>query len=389
MAGCFDVVPGLYLHVPFCRTICPFCPYNKVPYRARPASDYLEDLDREASMYLAVQPGPFPSLYVGGGTPTLCLDGMDGLLERLPVTGERAIEVFPPHMTPAGASRLRALGFDYVSLGVQSFDRAVLRRLRRPGSPAGNRAAVETAVGAFACVDVDLIFDTAFDDAQVLLDDLAICFRSGVDQVSTYPLMRFGFTPFGKGPHHPGREHAVMRQATELARSCGYERRSVWTFNRSGGPAYTSITRPYYLGLGAGAASFAGEVFLVNHFGLDPYHRAIAAGQFPVARIPRLPRFGAGAYRAFWQAYTGAVPIDGDDPLLDDLVPVLLREAARVMGWSKREGDAIVLTEAGYDRYHDLERWVTYHLIEPLWKEMMAEHETPQPVGAARAGAAS
>ena len=387
--GAYKAAPGLYLHIPFCRAICPFCPYNKVPYRADLAVEYLRHLEREASMYLAVQSGPFPSLYVGGGTPTLCLDEMEVLLERLPVAGERAIEVLPSHMTPEGASRLAGLGFDFVSVGVQSFDGKVLRRLQRPGSPEANRAAIETALGIFTCVDVDLIFDTAFDDPQTLIDDLTVCFRYGVDQVSTYPLMRFGFTPFGSGRHSRSREHALLREATELAESLGYERRSVWTFNRAGSPSYTSITRPYYLGLGAGAASFAGALFLVNHFGLDPYRRSLEEGCLPVARVARLSRPAAAAYRAFWQAYTGRVPLNGHDPLLEHPLAVALRRASRAMGWSKRVGDAVVLTNSGYDRYHDLERWVTYHLIEPLWAELMAEHESARSARSHPAGGAS
>jgi coproporphyrinogen III oxidase-like Fe-S oxidoreductase len=367
--------PGLYLHVPFCRPICPFCPYNKVAYRSGPAADYVRYLGREASMYLDVQPGPFSSLYVGGGTPTLCLDELEPLLARLPVVGERAIEVLPTHLTPAGALRLRALGFTYVSVGVQSFDERVLHHLRRPGSAAVSRAALETATDHFDCVDADLIFDTAFDDAQTFLDDLAECLRLQVDQVSTYPLMRFGYTPFGKGHHRRRREHALLRAATELAAAHGYERRSVWTFNRTGSPSYTSITRPYYLGLGAGAATFAGDSFSINHFGIAQYSAAIAAGRLPVARYARLPRPAAAAYRSFWQAYTGSVPLRGDDPLLTHPLSMVLRALPRLLGWSRRSGDVVSLTPSGYDRYHDLERWVTYHLIEPLWEELMAEHE--------------
>ncbi len=375
LAGEFLGTPGLYVHIPFCRTICPFCPYNKVRYDDDLAGCYLGRLEREATLYLDALPGPFPSLYVGGGTPTLCLDGMKDLLARLPVAGERAIEVLPIHMTPAEAARLRTLGFDSVSLGVQSFDRSVLRRLRRPGTPAQSRAAIEVAVGKFDCVDVDLIFDAAYDDPQVLLDDLDECFRLGVDQVSTYPLMRFGFTPFGKGRHNRRAEHALLRTATEVAASHGYERRSVWTFNRVGSPAYTSITRSSFLGLGAGAASFAGRVFLVNHFGLEQYGRALDEGRLPVARLARLPAPAAAAYRSFWQAYTGSMPRHPDDPLLAHPVSVGMREMSRLLGWSRRIDGAVALTATGYDRYHDLERWVTYHLIEPLWAEMMAEHE--------------
>jgi coproporphyrinogen III oxidase-like Fe-S oxidoreductase len=377
----FPETPGLYVHVPFCRTICPFCPYNKVPYEAGLAIDYLSHLEQEAAMYLEVSEGPFPSLYVGGGTPTLCLDLMEGLLDRLPVTGARAIEVLPTHMTVAGMGCLVGLGFDYVSLGVQSFDPEVLRRLQRPGSPETSRVAIERARGAFACLDVDLIFDAAFDHPQTLIDDLTECFTRGVDQVSTYPLMRFGFTPFGKTRHARRREHDVLRAATGLAESYGYERRSVWTFNRVGSPSYTSITRPYYLGLGAGSASFGGGLFTVNHFGLDQYRRAVDAGRLPVARIARLPRPAAAAYRAFWQAYTGEVPIEANDPLLAHPLAATLFKASRVLGWSRRKADVYALTPSGYDRYHDLERWVTYQLIEPLWAELMGEHRDAAALG--------
>ncbi|HET9657261.1 MAG TPA: radical SAM protein [Kineosporiaceae bacterium] len=374
VAGAYAGPPGLYVHIPFCRPVCPFCPYNKVEHRADLVAGYLRCLQREAASYLDALPGPFGSLYVGGGTPTLCLDELEPLLTRLPVTAERAIEVLPGHLTPQGADRLRDLGFTYVSVGVQSFDEGVLRHLRRPGSPRTNRQAVETALGAFDVVDVDLIFDTGYDDARTFLDDLAACFRLGAHQVSTYPLMRFGYTPFGKARHRRRREHDLLRDATGLAALHGYERRSVWTFHRPGSPAYSSITRPYYLGLGAGAASFTGELFCVNHFGLRPYRERVEAGQLPVARYTRLPRPAAAAYRAFWQAYTGSVPVAGDDPLLRHPVAALLRTLPRLMGWSRSCGDEVRLTPSGYDRYHDLERWVTYHLIEPLWAELTAEH---------------
>lgn len=374
VAGWYETPPGLYLHVPFCTAICPFCPYNKVRYKPDLAASYLDCLAAEVHRYSGVFDGPFPSLYVGGGTPTLCIEALEDLLAALPIAGERAIEVLPAHMTGEGADTLRRLGFDFVSIGVQSFRGDVLHHLGRPGSPEQNRSAVEAALGRFDCVDVDLIFDVAYRTPQVLLDDLAVCFDYGVDQVSTYPLMRFGYTPFGKGRHDRHSEHQWLADATSMAAEYGYERRSVWTFNRVGSPAYTSITRPYYLGMGAGAASFAGDVFAVNHFGLDQYRAAVVAGDLPIARIAHLPAPAAAAYRAFWQAYTGAVPLHGDDRLLRHPLSTTLVGSARLAGWARRVDNSVLLTSSGYDHYHDLERWVTYHLIEPLWAEMMQEH---------------
>lgn len=377
VAGWFSSVPGLYLHIPFCRAICPFCPYNKVRYEPELARSYMDRLGVELDRYREALVGPFPSLYVGGGTPTLCLDELGALLPALPVSGERAIEVLPAHMTDDNAAHMRQLGFDFVSLGVQSFHRDVLKHLGRPGSPEQNRAAVEAALGKFDCIDVDLIFDVAYQSPEVLLDDLRICFGYGVDQVSTYPLMRFGYTPFGKGEHARRSEHRLLARASALAGEHGYERRSVWTFNRVGASSYTSITRPYYLGMGAGAASFAGGVFSVNHFGLDQYAAAVDAGRLPIARMARLPGPAAAAYRAFWQAYTGSVALD--DPLLGHPLSHVLVSSAEMLHLARRDDGEVLLTAAGYDRYHDLERWVTYHLIEPLWEEMMREHQEVVP----------
>jgi menaquinone C8-methyltransferase len=371
----FGAPPGLYVHVPFCTSLCPFCPYNRVRYRPDLASAYADALMWEAETYLAVGAGPFASLYVGGGTPTLCLDLVGELVARVEVTAERAIEVLPSHLTDVTAQRLTDIGFDAVSLGVQSFDSEVLRHLRRPTTPAQNLAAVDVAVGRFACVDVDLIFDVVVDRPDVLLADLATCFERGVDQVSTYPLMRFGYTPFGKARHQPALEHRLLRRATELAADHGYERRSVWTFNRVGGPTYSSITRDTYLGIGAGAASSSGEVFLLDHFGLAPYLAAVDHGQLPIARVARLAPTAASAYRLFWQLYTGSLPPGYLAGLpAGRRLAVASIGAAKALGWVAPDGDVIRLTPTGYDRYHDLERWITYRLIEPLWAEMMEEH---------------
>ena len=345
--------PGAYIHVPFCARICPFCPYNKIVPQPGQPERYFRALRAEIAGYLdagVADAGGFTSLYVGGGTPTLFPDLLSTVVTGLPVAGERAIEVLPTHATPGLIDSLERMGFTAVSIGVQSFSDEVLRRLRRPHDAAAARAAVAAVVGRFPLVDADLILDVEYDDAHAgsFLRDLERCFDLGVDQVSTYPLMRFGYTPFGPAPHDRRREHEVLRHATALAESHGYERRSVWTFNRLDAAGYTSITRSRYLGLGAGSASFLGREFLINHFGVETYIAAVDAGRPPVARRLHLGPVAGAAYDAFWRAYGGqfCLPVVG----------------------CHRLGDG------GLDRFHDAERWVTYHLIEPLWAEMLTEH---------------
>jgi oxygen-independent coproporphyrinogen-3 oxidase len=380
----FDGPAGAYVHVPFCERICPFCPYDKVRAEADLARRYftalLREVDRYVSERAAARSGPFTSLYVGGGTPTLYPDRLANVIARVPVSGEVAVEVLPTHATPDRLDRMADMGVTAVSIGAESFHDGVLRRLGRPHDAATSRAAVENALGRFACVDVDLIVDVSWEERGAFpgafLDDVRTCFTLGVDQVSTYPLMRFGYTPFGTARHDLRREHTVLAGATALARAMGYERRSVWTLNRRGAPTYTSITRPRYLGMGAGSASFAGRDLYVNHFGVATYADAVEHGRPPVARWFHLGRWGGAAYDTFWQAYTGGVDREALERSYGRGVAAAATAGlgtAVLAGLLRRVPHGYRLSSRGFDAYHDLEQLVTYELIEPLWAEMLAE----------------
>lgn len=387
VVAAIDAPIGAYLHVPFCARICPFCPYNKVVPRGDQPQRYFRALGTEIQRYLdagAAPEGGFTSLYVGGGTPTLYPELLGPLVSAVPVAGERAIEVLPTHATAQRLEGLRGMGFDAVSIGAQSFSDPVLRRLRRPHDATAARAAVRAAASTFPLVDVDLIVDVELSDelAGAFLTDLEECFTLGVDQVSTYPLMRFGYTPFGTAAHDRRREHQVLAQAARIAHAHGYERGSVWTFNRRGAARYTSITRRRFLGWGAGASSFLGRDFLVNHFGVQTYIAAVASGRLPVARHLRLSAPGGMAYDAFWQAYAGQIRLGDLLPgqpgwsrvAQATLAPLVAAGMLRTVPGDRTQGTTFELTERGFDRYHDLERWVTYQMIEPLWAQMLAEH---------------
>ena len=181
-----------------------------------------------------------------------------------------------------------------------------------------------------------------------------------------------------QGRSRPARRACSPRAATDLAADHGFERRSVWTFNQIGGPAYSSITREFYLGLGAGSASYSGGRFDLNHFGIEPYIQTLDRGELPIAREARLGPWQRAAYYLFWQCYTGRVDLVrfhhlfGRQRSLHTMLATIRR-----LGWIEEHDGVARLTPDGYDHYHDLERWVTYHMIEPLWAEMMREHDAP------------
>lgn len=101
----------------------------------------------------------------------------------------------------------------------------------------------------------------------------------------------------------------------------------------------------------------------------------VQAGQLPVARQVLLGDMKAALYYLFWQAYTGKIALKRFQQRFAParrLRPLLRALAAT--GYLEMRGDSVSLTGRGYDRYHDLERWITYHFIEPLWRDMMNEH---------------
>jgi coproporphyrinogen III oxidase-like Fe-S oxidoreductase len=383
LSSCLDV-PGLYLHVPFCQSLCPFCPYNKVVYQPELVRRYFSALQTEIKAYTEHLKAPLTSLYIGGGTPTLCLEELATLIPEIPVVGERAIETLPTHATLERIEQMQQMGITFISLGVQSFNTDMLHYLKRPTSVADNLKALETVRGKFDCVDVDLIFDVSFADTSIFLNDLELCCAKGIDQISTYPLMRFGYTPFGKAQHNPQKEHDILHQAEQLTARYGYKRRSVWTFNRQDSPNYSSITRPFFLGVGAGSASYTGRFFLVNDFRIERYINTVQAGNLPIARQFTLPSLMSSAYAVFWQLYTGQV----DSQQITQHFGALPGGAWRILleiftryHWLTKKQNHFSLTPIGRDHYHDLERWVTYHMIEPLWAEMTKDAATLHWVG--------
>ena len=135
-------LPGLYIHIPFCKTKCPYCDfYSETSTSLIP--EWLQAVKKEALLYRD-QFSSFDTLYLGGGTPTVLDEAeLTALIEYLFKTfcfapdAEITIEANPNDITREKLSVLRALGVNRVSLGVQSFDEQDVSFLRRRHTVAG------------------------------------------------------------------------------------------------------------------------------------------------------------------------------------------------------------------------------------------------------------
>lgn len=310
--------PGLYVHVPFCARICPYCDFAVTRGGQERRAAFVRALVREVTLAAPVwreRAGaePFDTVYFGGGTPSLLDPGeveavLGALRERLPVAPEARLflEANPEDVTPERLAALRELGVATLSLGVQSFDPAALKLLGRRHRPEDARRAVERALEAgFPTVSVDLIFGlpAAAQGADALRRDLETVVALGPHHVSCYQLTIHEGTPFARGV-----ERGVIRELPDPAQRARYELvlevlaasdytpYEVSSFARAsedGADHRSAHNRKYwdhtpYLGLGPSAHSFDGRRRWWNERDLGAWEGRVRAGEWPVAGVEGL-----------------------------------------------------------------------------------------------------
>ncbi len=286
---------ALYLHIPFCETLCPFCSFHRIPFHADLAERYFDAL--EAEMHLAAGLGyRFETLHVGGGTPTVL---MDRLLRVLDLARECfgvkhcSCETHAHHLRPEIAGRLEGR-VERLSVGVQSLDPVILKRMRRDRDGFGAEQmleAIRDMNGRFPTLNVDLIFNLPGQTVAGVVEDLERVLATGVSQVTTYPLMaspkvsrdmrrQFGETSGAQ-------EYAMFCRIEDCMRAHGMRASSPWCYSRCGSGMIDEyiVDAPEYVGLGSGAFSLLGGRLYVNTFSVSRYVERLASGRMSVERM--------------------------------------------------------------------------------------------------------
>ncbi len=380
---------GLYIHIPFCKSLCPYCPYYKVPYRSALAREYTGALLAEIEQYHArFGRIEITSIYIGGGTPTLLLDELETVLgrvrERFNVTGETCLETSPADLSCKTIEKLKRQGIDLLSVGVQSFDEKNLRFLGRKYDRASVTAAIERAMSAgFASVNLDLIFALPGQKPVELKEDLNQALASGADQITLYPLFTFPYTAVGR---HLGLSKTRMPQLFERRRlyqtlhehceAAGLERTSVWGFKRRGVPRYSSVTRDRFLGLGAAAGSHLPGLFHFNTFDVGEYTRTCLEGKLPVAFEMKIDPTLEAVYWLYWRLYDTAVT---RAELAERMGPDRGRyldtaiDALETLGFCRQQDGGLSLTERGAFWIHLLQNQYVLGYIDKVWTTAMSD----------------
>ena len=186
------VIRHLYLHIPFCHRICPYCAFYKHQPGESSTSAFVDALLGELDAHLQTNEVVPHTIYLGGGTPSLLSLNvlthlLEGLRQRLSleVLEEWSIEANPMTFDRAKAQRMRDLGINRVSLGVQSWQPHLLKTLGRDHTPAQAQQSVEILTDtAFPVINIDLMFSLPGQSLAQWEDDLHFTFSLQPNHIS-------------------------------------------------------------------------------------------------------------------------------------------------------------------------------------------------------------
>lgn len=379
---------SMYLHVPFCRNVCPYCPYTRVPYDRSLVEPYTRAALAEVDWWAdRIGPAEITSIYIGGGTPTLALDSLARVLaraaDRFRLTGDVCIETNPADVNEETVRRLHEAGVRLVSLGVQSFRPQNLVTIGRRYEPsAAERALGLLAQGGFASVNADLMFALPGQAAADVTADMARAAELGANQLTLYPLFTFPYTSVGEylrlaAVRMPDlRVRRAHYQALNAwCASHGFERVSVWSFRRGAVPRYSSVTRDGYIGVGPGAGSHLPDGFVLNTFDLQSWIQATCDRRAAIAlRLPFVHAM-SGWWWLYWRFYDTRIPLDALDAALGPDAPKArywLR-AVEKAGLAVRKDGVLELTEPGAFWLHLAQNHFALNYVNTLWTRARRE----------------
>ncbi|MBI5624502.1 MAG: radical SAM protein [Elusimicrobia bacterium] len=375
---------GLYLHVPFCRDLCPFCPYNRREYDEGLYGLFEQGVHDEIRLAERSLNGSRPevtSLYIGGGTPTVDPAGLVRMVRHLAEAfgpaKEVCVELHPSAMDDACLAALKDAGVTMLSVGVESLQDRLLGLIGRShDAAAAQRAVARAAAAGFDSVNADLMFALPTQTPEELDSDIRRLLAMGVDQLSTYPMFGFPYTDLGRSLSLDAIRRPNGRLIREMlsiiarrAGEAGLKRCAVWSFLKPSAKKFSSITRHHYLGFGPSAASMTGRQFRVNTFDVQEYSRAAREGR-PSALAMTLDERLEMVYWLYWRVYEMKLPLAGFSELfgedLDSRFGGLLR-ALCAAGMLTREDGGYRVPESAAYWVHRVQNEYSLNYIDRLW----------------------
>lgn len=312
----------LYMHVPFCERLCPYCSFNRFPFSEERARPYFENMRKEMRM-LKDLGYDFDSVYIGGGTPTIMIDELCDTIDQareLFNIQEVSSETNPNHLIPSYLDKLQGR-VQRLSVGVQSFDDGLLKQMDRYDKYGCGQEIIERIQDAspyFVSMNADMIFNFPAQTEDILINDIERVIESGCTQTTFYPLMaspsveRSLARTVGKVDY--AREQKYYEIICELLAGGPlhlFEHGSAWTFNKRNTSAAGEdvmideyvVDYEEYPAIGSGGITYLGSNLYVNTFSVRDYNKCIEAGHMSIMGKTTFSKRDRMRYRFMMQLF--------------------------------------------------------------------------------------
>lgn len=308
----------LYMHIPFCEELCPYCSFVRVKFEPSLASHYFNALEKEIEIYHELG-YCFDSIYIGGGTPTIMPDRLARIIEFVKSTWQIkqiSVETNPNHLTPKILRILKDVGTNRLSIGVQSFNNEILesiRRLEKYGAGEEIKEKLSSVVGMFDTVNVDMIFNFPNQTEEMLAADVKIIKEVKADQITYYPLMISNSKKkeiaerCGK-INYKQEKRLYQLVAEQLADT--YNQESAWCFsNKKGLIDEYIVNHDEYAGVGPGSLGYINGTIYSNTFSIQQYISMIQENKSPVIGSRNLSSLERVRYCFLLKLFGGTVSV--------------------------------------------------------------------------------
>ena len=372
---------GLYVHIPFCESICNFCPYCKEIYSKEKCDKYIDALLEEIRMVGSQNPDKkqVTSLYFGGGTPALATGRLkeiiDTLQEYFIITEGIGLELHPRNVNVETLTKLKSAGITKISIGIQSFQQKYQDILGREVVDIEKMAAALAQV-EFETVSMDFIFALPNQTYIDLKRDIELAFSHGANHVAIYPFIDFTFTSSKVKVMDKKEKRELLDEITEYCLQQGYVRSSIWTFSSEADAKYSSMTRDNFLGFGCSATTLLRDQFKINTFSVEEYCKRIAEQKLATSLTIRFTERQRMIYYLFWTAYSTRVDSRDFEKFFGKSLQKMYGVElwiAKMLGFVKEKDGIYEMTLKGAFYYHYYENFYTLAYIDKMWGIMRKE----------------
>lgn len=272
---------SVYIHIPFCKSICSYCDFCKFLHEEVYASEYLNELSREIDKYY--DNDKIRTLYIGGGTPSvLSINNLKKLFEIIKKFDTSLLEEFTFEMniddiTEEKLLLLKTNNVNRISIGVQSFNEINLKYLNRKHTKSEIIKNINLAKNYFTNINVDLMFALPIENFNTLKKDVKEILKLNVSHISTYSLIIEQNTVLSYNKVKPIEEDLDYKMYSYILKELkknGYNHYEVSNFAKEGYQSKHNLNywqNDEYYGFGLGAHGFISELRYENTRSFNTY----------------------------------------------------------------------------------------------------------------------